>query len=160
MGTSLASTVSSLTSATARGLLAVDAGQSSIEVRHVAPAGIAEEWVMPALRTDRPLLPQLAEVLSDAARRGCTAAAVGIGASGLTEDGLDAQALLCAAGPLGARLLSLAHDSITSFLGALGDGRGAVIASGTGVVALAVGRTEVARADGWGYRSRIFRVEA
>ncbi|GAB6856015.1 N-acetylglucosamine kinase [Microbacterium xylanilyticum] len=136
---------------TAGGLLAIDAGQSSIKVRHVAPAGVADEWARPALRTDRPLLPQLAEVLADASRRGCTAAAVGIGTSGLTEDGLDARALLTAAASLGARSLSLAHDSITSFLGALGDGRGAVVASGTGVVTLAVGRTEVARVDGWGY---------
>lgn len=136
---------------TAGGLLAIEAGQSSIKVRHVAPAGIAEEWAMPALRTDRPLLPQLAEVLADAAARACIAPVVGIGTSGLTEEGLDARALLFAAGPLGARSLSLAHDSITSFLGALGDGRGAVIASGTGVVTLAVGRTDVARVDGWGY---------
>jgi len=63
----------------------------------------------------------------------------------------DARALLSAAAPLGARSLSVAHDSITSFLGALGDGRGAVVASGTGVVTLAVGRAEVARVDGWGY---------
>ena len=44
----------------------------------------------------------------------------------------------------------LAHDSITSFLGALGDVSGAVVAAGTGVVALGVGRHSVARVDGWG----------
>ncbi|PZM40734.1 ATPase, partial [Salmonella enterica subsp. enterica serovar Derby] len=45
----------------------------------------------------------------------------------------------------------LAHDSITSYLGALGDQLGVVTASGTGVITLAVGRHNVARVDGWGY---------
>ncbi|WBM80084.1 hypothetical protein KIV56_00185 [Cryobacterium breve] len=45
----------------------------------------------------------------------------------------------------------LAHDSVTSYLGALGDTPGAVIAVGTGVVTLAVGVGAVARVDGWGY---------
>ena len=41
---------------------------------------------------------------------------------------------------LGVRRVFLAHDSVTSYLGALGDQRGAVIAVGTGVVTLAVGK--------------------
>ncbi|MDF2579939.1 MAG: hypothetical protein K0S49_1518, partial [Microbacterium sp.] len=45
----------------------------------------------------------------------------------------------------------LAHDSTTSFLGALGDRRGAVVAAGTGVVTLAVGAETTARVDGWGW---------
>ena len=44
----------------------------------------------------------------------------------------------------------MAHDSVTSYLGALGDERGVVVASGTGVVTLAVGEKSVARVDGWG----------
>jgi N-acetylglucosamine kinase-like BadF-type ATPase len=40
---------------------------------------------------------------------------------------------------------------LTSYLGARGAERGAVVAAGTGVVTLAVGATEVARVDGWGY---------
>lgn len=139
-----------MSTAPARSVLAIDAGQSSIKVRHLA-AGTATDWVAPALRTDMSLQPQLAAVLTDAGRRGCVVDAVGFGVSGLTDDGLDARELLSAAAPLGARSVSLAHDSITAFLGALGDGRGAVVAAGTGVVTLAVGRTEVARVDGWGY---------
>jgi glucosamine kinase len=50
----------------------------------------------------------------------------------------------------GVREVAVAHDATTSYLGALGDAPGAVIAAGTGVVTLAVGRT-VARVDGWGY---------
>jgi N-acetylglucosamine kinase-like BadF-type ATPase len=45
----------------------------------------------------------------------------------------------------------LAHDSVTSFLGALGDRPGCVVAAGTGVVTLAAGTTQAARVDGWGW---------
>lgn len=46
--------------------------------------------------------------------------------------------------------LWLTHDSVTSYLGALGEARGVVVAAGTGVVTLAVGQQHVARVDGWG----------
>jgi N-acetylglucosamine kinase-like BadF-type ATPase len=45
----------------------------------------------------------------------------------------------------------LAHDSVTSYLGTLGDQHGVVVASGTGSIILAVGPAGVARVDGWGY---------
>lgn len=45
----------------------------------------------------------------------------------------------------------LAHDATTSYLGALGPRQGAVVASGTGAVTLAVGPTTVQRVDGWGH---------
>ncbi|MGN7860432.1 N-acetylglucosamine kinase [Microbacterium sp. 22303] len=131
-------------------VLAIDAGQSSIKVRHLA-SGVATEWTTPALRTDQPLPPQLAEVLRSAVGRGLAADAVGIGASGLGDDGMEAVELRELVARLGAGSLIIAHDSITAFLGALGDGQGAVVAAGTGVVTLAVGRTEVARVDGWGH---------
>lgn len=150
MSTPLATIPSAPSPAPAGSVLAIDAGQSSIKVRHVAD-GVVRNWLTAAIRTDRPLLPQLAEVLADAGQRGCAAAAIGIGASGLTDEGLDARVLMRVAAQQGAQSLSIAHDSITSFLGALGDGRGAVVAAGTGVVTLAVGRTEVARVDGWGH---------
>ncbi len=47
--------------------------------------------------------------------------------------------------------VALAHDSTTSYLGALGDEPGVMITSGTGVVTLAVGPDDVARVDGWGW---------
>ena len=142
--------LATIPSAPPGGVLAIDAGQSSIKVRHLAD-GMVANWSTAGIRTDRPLLPQLADVLAEAGQRGSTAEAVGIGASGLTDEGLEARVLMRVAAQLGARSLSIAHDSITSFLGALGDGRGAVVAAGTGVVTLAVGRTEIARVDGWGH---------
>ena len=132
------------------GSLAIDAGQSGIKVRHADAAG-ESEWSAPGIRTDLPLLPQLARVIEQAAEAGHTADTVGLGVSGLTSDEADAGYLLAAAVPLGARAVHLAHDSITAYLGALGDERGVVVAAGTGVVTLAVGRTDIARVDGWGY---------
>ena len=132
------------------GSLAIDAGQSGIKVRHADAAG-ASEWSGPGIRTDLPLLPQLARVIEDAVEAGRAFDVVGLGVSGLTSEESDAGYLLAAAVQHGVRAVHLAHDSITAYLGALGDDRGVVVASGTGVVTLAVGRTEVARVDGWGY---------
>lgn len=134
----------------ASGSLAIDAGQSGIKVRHADAAG-ASEWAAPGIRTDLPLLPQLARVIEQAIGAGHAAEVVGVGVSGLTSGESDADVLLAAAMPLGARAVHLAHDSITAYLGALGDERGVVVAAGTGVVTLAVGAGEVARVDGWGY---------
>ena len=69
------------------------------------------------------------------------------GISGLTDRDADAGALLELLRDTGIREAVLAHDSTTSFLGALGDARGAVVASGTGVVTLAVGRDDHQRAS-------------
>ena len=132
------------------GSLAIDAGQSGIKVRHADAAG-ASEWPGPGIRTDLPLLPQLARVMEDAVEAGRAFDEVGLGVSGLTSDEADAGYLLAATAQHGVRAVHLAHDSITAYLGALGDDRGVVVASGTGVVTLAVGRTELARVDGWGY---------
>ncbi|MGN8026315.1 BadF/BadG/BcrA/BcrD ATPase family protein [Microbacterium sp. 22242] len=139
-----------MTTAAPRSILAVDAGQSSIKIRH-STGGDVTDWSTSGIRTDIPLMPQLGAVLADAGRRGLGAEAVGIGVSGLTAAATDAEELMSVAARSGARALSIAHDSITAFLGALGDNRGAVVAVGTGVVTLAVGRTEIARVDGWGY---------
>ncbi|MBM7502994.1 BadF/BadG/BcrA/BcrD ATPase family protein [Agromyces aurantiacus] len=136
-------------SATA-GRLAIDAGQTGIKVRHVAGGAIGE-WAEPGIRTDLPLLPQLTGVLERALDAGRRFDTVGLGVSGLVSGDAEAAHLLAVASRHGVRAVHLAHDSITAFLGALGDERGAVVASGTGVVTLAVGRTEVARVDGWGY---------
>lgn len=132
------------------GRLAIDAGQTGIKVRHEA-GGVLDEWSAPGIRTDLPLLPQLTDVLERALESGRRFDAVGLGVSGLVSGEAEAAHLLAVASSRGVRAVHLAHDSITAFLGALGDGRGAVVASGTGVVTLAVGCAEVARVDGWGY---------
>ncbi len=129
-------------------LLAVDAGQTGIKLRLERPGAEPVERVLPGVRTDQPLLPQLA----DAARQVAGSVridVVALGVSGLTSvehDAGELRSLLA----WDARVL-LAHDSVTSYLGTLGELPGVVIASGTGSIILAVGPAGVARVDGWGY---------
>lgn len=133
-----------------RRVLAIDAGQSGIKVRAAAASG--GDLLFPGIRTGEPLLPQLASVVAETiARTGAPADVVVAGISGLTDANADADAMLALTAARGVRRVVLAHDSTTSFLGALGDRRGAVVAAGTGVVTLAVGAETTARVDGWGW---------
>ncbi|SER93319.1 BadF-type ATPase [Propionibacterium cyclohexanicum] len=136
----------------ARGwVLCVDAGQTGTRAqlrRDGVPTGVSEH---PGVLNDRELAPQLAASIRAALREaGTECPLVAIGSSGLKDDA-DPTDLLNLLDGTGVRTVLLAHDSTTSYLSAVGDTRGAVVASGTGVVTLAVGRTAVARVDGWGY---------
>lgn len=132
-------------------VLAIDAGQTGMKVR-VQQGESHRDVLLGGIRTHEPLLPQLADVVRAAiARTGAHPGIVTAGISGLTDRDADAGALLRLLQGTGIHRATLAHDSTTSFLGALGDARGAVVAAGTGVVTLAVGRDAVARVDGWGY---------
>ncbi|MEI3865874.1 BadF/BadG/BcrA/BcrD ATPase family protein [Microbacterium sp. CCNWLW134] len=135
----------------ASAVVAIDAGQTGMKVR-VAPHGSAPvDQVFPGIRTHEPLLPQLASVAIAAARHHRVQIDVlAAGVSGLTEAESDAASLRAAVAAESPDRVLLAHDSVTSYLGALGDRPGAVVAAGTGVVTLAVGRHRVARVDGWG----------
>jgi len=95
----------------AGGSLAIDAGQSGIKVRHADAAG-ASEWAGPGIRTDLPLLPQLARVIEQSLEQDRAATTVGLGVSGLTDDVADAGYLLAAAAAFGVRSVHLAHDSM------------------------------------------------
>ncbi|WP_019181871.1 N-acetylglucosamine kinase [Microbacterium yannicii] len=129
-----------------RGVLAIDAGQTGTKVRVDG-----RDALFPGIRTHEPLLPQLAGVARAALDdTGAEVSIVTAGVSGLTTREADAAALLARIADPAVVEVVLAHDSTTSFLGALGDGRGSVVAAGTGVVTLAVGRDRVARVDGWG----------
>ncbi|MFI8631024.1 N-acetylglucosamine kinase [Microbacterium sp. NPDC077663] len=132
-------------------VLAIDAGQSDIKVR-IADGSRREDLTFRGIHTGGPLLPQLARVVHETLERtGAEPDVVTAGISGLTDRDSDADALLALVHGDGVRATMLAHDSTTSFLGALGDRHGAVVAAGTGVVTLAVGATETARVDGWGW---------
>ena len=128
--------------------LAVDAGQTGIRLRWEHDRERLEAAV-PGVLTDSPLMPQLAEAVGDlVTAHSLRPDFVGVGCSGLVTP--EATELLGLVARFGVREVAVAHDATTSYLGALGDAPGAVIAAGTGVVTLAVGRT-VARVDGWGY---------
>lgn len=132
-------------------VMAIDAGQTGIKVR-LAAGPSREELLFDGIDTHRPLLPQLAEVVRQTiTRTQSSPTLVTAGISGLTDRDADADAMLALVHGSGIRRVALAHDSTTSFLGALGRRHGAVVAAGTGVVTLAVGPHAVARVDGWGY---------
>jgi N-acetylglucosamine kinase-like BadF-type ATPase len=131
------------------GLLAVDAGQTGIKLRW--EHGLERlEGATAGVLTDRPLMPQLAAAAGAfIAEHRLTPTVIGAGCSGLVTP--EAGELLGLVTRYGITEVAVAHDATTSYLGALGDSPGAVIAAGTGVVTLAVGARSVARVDGWGY---------
>ncbi|WP_292698840.1 BadF/BadG/BcrA/BcrD ATPase family protein [Microbacterium sp. 69-10] len=131
-----------------RALLAIDAGQTGIKTRLIRADGTATDALFPGVLTDRPLLPQLAEVVASA---GGSPDTITFGVSGLTDAYAEASALLAHPALGGVRRVVVTHDSVTSFLGVLGDRCGAVVAAGTGVVTLGVGPEHSTRVDGWGY---------
>lgn len=132
--------------------LALDAGQTTTKARLTRADGTVVDRSYPGVRTHEPLLPQLAAIARDAHREfDLPLHTVAFGSSGLTDADADAAQLLAALRGIGTHRVLLAHDSVTSFLGALGHARGAVVAAGTGVVTMAVGRERVARVDGWGH---------
>lgn len=131
-------------------VLALDAGQTGIKVRLLRAGADPAERLFAGVRTDQPILPQLAEVARQAAS-GVPVDTLAVGTSGLTSAEADAGALRALVHEMAPRRVVLTHDAVTSFLGTLGEGHGAVVASGTGVVTLAVGTAGVARIDGWGY---------
>jgi N-acetylglucosamine kinase-like BadF-type ATPase len=131
------------------GTIAVDAGQTGIRLR-TDEDGRRFEADFAGVLTDRPLMPQLSDAITAFVRvHALRPDAVGVGCSGVvTPEATELAGLLAGTG---VRRIAVAHDATTSYLGALGDRPGAVIAVGTGVVTLAVGRTAVARVDGWGH---------
>lgn len=98
------------------------------------------------------LLPMAAELLGRAGGNG-EVSAVAIGAAGMATLGDDLRAGLPAAleRALGVRRLALAADAVTAYAGALGQRPGAVVAAGTGMVALGTDLVRWRRADGWGH---------
>lgn len=136
--------------------LALDVGQSTTKARAIGSAQMLPEFVLPCVRTDQPVLPQLAEIIGagiahvEAAHPGTAIRSVALGVSGLTPAEGDAAQLHRVLRPTPVRELRLTHDAVTGYLGALGNARGAVVAAGTGAVTLGVGKDRVARVDGWG----------
>ncbi|MGJ6979981.1 N-acetylglucosamine kinase [Aestuariimicrobium soli] len=132
-------------------LLALDAGQSGMRASIRVDGAEVQLSDHRGMLTDRAVVPQLAAAVREAAQRfGRPIDVVGVGSTGLGADETAAQ-FLDQVAPLRVRQVVLAHDSVTSYLGALGHHQGVVTAAGTGVVTLAVGPSEVLRVDGWGY---------
>ncbi|MDD7384784.1 MAG: BadF/BadG/BcrA/BcrD ATPase family protein [Actinomycetaceae bacterium] len=111
---------------------------------------------LPGIVAGAPVLPQLTPLVNDLLDRyaalGAPAGSVRIVCAGVS--GLDrsesAEEWLGELAGVGIRSVHAAHDSISSYLGALGQAPGAVVASGTGAVTVALGERNVVRVDGWG----------
>lgn len=114
----------------------VRTGPAGIDARHML------EQLLPAARK-----------LLDEAGQGATIVAVTVGAAGMATLGGQLRAELPAAlaEALAVRRVALAADAVTAYAGALGQRPGAVVAGGTGLIALGTDLTTWRRADGWGH---------
>lgn len=114
------------------------------------PGGISAahflEQVLPAVR-------ELRERAATGAAAGRPVRAVAVGAAGMATLGRELRAELpgAFAGAWGVRRLALAADAVTAYAGALGQRPGAVVAGGTGMIALGTDLASWRRADGWGH---------
>ncbi|WP_308797658.1 N-acetylglucosamine kinase [Agromyces silvae] len=131
----------------------VDLGQGGCRARARAIDGETSEATTAGYWSSR--LP--AVVIADAVHaavngRSADALRVGVGMTGLNGGKGDAGAVLARIASLARSVtVVVADDSFTGYLGALGPVTGAVIAAGTGAVALGVDLpNRVARSDGWG----------
>ncbi|MEU3187602.1 BadF/BadG/BcrA/BcrD ATPase family protein [Streptomyces sp. NPDC006923] len=117
---------------------------STVPVR-TGPAGIDAGHLLGQL------LPSVEALLAESGAD--TLSAVAIGAAGMATlgDGLRAELPTALERALGVRRLALAADAVTAYAGALGQRPGAVVAAGTGMIALGTDLRRWRRADGWGH---------
>ncbi|MFG3281067.1 N-acetylglucosamine kinase [Streptomyces sp. NPDC048111] len=145
-------------------VLGVDSGGSGVRfaLRRAEPGSPAEVVVSkepvrtgPAGIDAGHLLGQLLPAVAELSLR--TGAdritAVAVGAAGMATLGAALRAELPGAlsAALGVRRLALAADAVTAYAGALGPRPGAVVAAGTGMIALGTDLVHWRRADGWGH---------
>ncbi|MER5553660.1 BadF/BadG/BcrA/BcrD ATPase family protein [Streptomyces sp. NPDC002793] len=98
------------------------------------------------------LLPAVRGLLEQAGPEAAvTAAAVGAAGMATLGDQLRVRLPGALADALGVRRVALAADAVTAYAGALGRRPGAVVAGGTGLIALGTDLTTWRRADGWGH---------
>ncbi|GAA3149932.1 N-acetylglucosamine kinase [Streptomyces echinatus] len=148
---------------TAAGYLAVDSGGSGLRVavgvpgREPAARHESREPVRTGARGIDPahLLEQLVPVARALAARaeldGLGTAVVGAAGFATLGDALRAELPGALARELGVRTVALAADAVTAYAGALGSRPGAVLAAGTGLIAIGTDLTGWRRADGWGH---------
>ncbi|MDF4252045.1 BadF/BadG/BcrA/BcrD ATPase family protein [Streptomyces sp. WMMB303] len=97
------------------------------------------------------LVPAVRALLADAGAAHLAAACVGAAGMATLGTGLRAELPGVFAAEFGVRRLALAADAVTGYAGALGERPGAVVAAGTGMIAMGTDLTTWRRADGWGH---------
>lgn len=148
---------------TGPGFLAVDSGGSGLRVvvgaggRGPLARGASGEPVRTGARGLDPghlmeqLVPMARALCAEAGVEGLEAAVVGAAGLASLGDALRAELPGALGRELGVRRVVLAADAVTAYVGALGARPGAVIAAGTGVIAVGTDLTGWRRADGWGH---------
>ncbi|WP_030804266.1 N-acetylglucosamine kinase [Streptomyces sp. NRRL S-337] len=122
--------------------------RTSREPVRTGPAGIDADHLLSQL------LPLAGELAQEVRAREFTAGCVGAAGMASLGDELRTRLPGALATAYGVRGLVLAADAVTAYAGALGQRPGAVVAAGTGMIALGTDLTEEAgwrRADGWGH---------
>ncbi|WP_330456233.1 ATPase [Streptomyces sp. NBC_00820] len=145
------------------GYLAVDSGGSGLRVAVGVPGhapsarGESREPVRTGARGIDPdhlmeqLLPLARTLTAQAGVGGLGTAVVGAAGFASLGDALRAELPGLLARELGVRTAAIAADAVTAYVGALGPRPGAVVAAGTGLIALGTDLTGWRRADGWGH---------
>ncbi|MEU1405951.1 BadF/BadG/BcrA/BcrD ATPase family protein [Streptomyces sp. NPDC005728] len=148
---------------TVPGYLAVDSGGSGLRVAVGVPGqapsarGESGEPVRTGARGIDPahLMAQLAplarRLAADAQVDELGTAVVGAAGFATLGDALRAELPGALVRELGVRTVALAADAVTAYVGALGPRPGAVVAAGTGLIAIGTDLTGWRRADGWGH---------
>ncbi|MEU1933286.1 N-acetylglucosamine kinase [Streptomyces coeruleorubidus] len=145
------------------GFLAVDSGGSGLRV----VVGTAERGPLARRTSDEPvrtgdrgidpehfmarLVPLVRALTAEAGPVRLTAAVVGAAGLASLGAGLRAELPGALAREFGVRRVALAADAVTAYAGALGPRPGAVIAGGTGLIAIGTDLAGWRRADGWGH---------
>ncbi|KMS75344.1 ATPase [Streptomyces viridochromogenes] len=145
------------------GFLAVDSGGSGMRVvvGTVGRGGLARRESREPVRTgDRgidpdhlmaQLVPMVRASVAEAGVTGLGAAAVGAAGMASLGDALRAELPGALEREFGIERVALAADAVTAYAGALGARPGAVLAAGTGLIAIGTDLARWTRADGWGH---------
>jgi N-acetylglucosamine kinase-like BadF-type ATPase len=145
------------------GFLAVDSGGSGLRVVVGVPGrgALAQRSSKEPVRTGsrgidpehlmRQLVPMAASLAAETGVERPATAVVGAAGLATLGDALRAELPGLLARELGVRSVALAADAVTAYVGALGPRPGAVLAAGTGLIAIGTDLTRWRRADGWGH---------
>ncbi|MGW4289510.1 N-acetylglucosamine kinase [Streptomyces sp. NPDC004673] len=145
------------------GFLAVDSGGSGLRVAVGAfdgappaegkagqPVRTGEHGIDPAHLLEL-VLPLARALAAEAGVDELTTAVIGAAGFATLGAALRAELPDALAEALGVQTVGLAADAVTAYIGALGPRPGAVLAAGTGLIAIGTDLTGWRRADGWGH---------
>ncbi|MDO0917105.1 BadF/BadG/BcrA/BcrD ATPase family protein [Streptomyces sp. DT2A-34] len=147
----------------ASGFLAVDSGGSGMRVvvGTVDQGALARRESREPVRTGErgidaghlmeQLVPMVRTLAAEAGVAQLGAAVVGAAGLATLGGGLRAELPAALEREFGIGRLALVADAVTAYVGALGPRPGAVVAAGTGLIAIGTDLTRWHRADGWGH---------